>query len=78
MPAPTTPVPVTDELTMKLLPLPDRQLRLVVWENEQVIDILETAGDDDTRNERLILNHMLHLAYVKGLVKQEYRVRPKG
>lgn len=74
----TTTVPVTDELTMKLLPMDHCQLRLVVWENEQVIDILETTGAADPANERLILNHMLHLAYVKGLVKQEYRVRPKG
>ncbi|WP_439357870.1 hypothetical protein [Bradyrhizobium sp. DASA03007] len=67
-----------EELTLKLLPMPGGNVRLVVWENNVVVDIHETIDGADPKSVRRIMNEMLRVIYVKGYTKDEYAVRVKG
>lgn len=56
------------ELTLKLIKLENGNARLVVWEDEQVIDIFEA-------DIRTILNHQLKLACDHGFTDTKFKVR---
>jgi hypothetical protein len=65
------------ELDLKLILMPAGNVRLVVHDGIEVIDIMET-NDADERSVRRVMNEILRLAHVKGITPQEYAVRLKG
>lgn len=72
-----TPSEMFVELDLKLILMPAGNVRLVVHDGIEVIDIMET-NDADERSVRRVMNEILRLAHVKGITPQEYAVRLKG
>lgn len=56
------------ELTLKLIKMENGSTRLVVWEDNQVIEIFES-------DSRSVLNHMLNLSYIHGFTEEKFKVR---
>jgi hypothetical protein len=56
--------------------MPGGIVRLVVIENDAVLDIMETDPDD--KSVRRIMNEILRLAHTKGFTTEKLAVRLKG
>jgi hypothetical protein len=63
-------------LDLKLVHMPGGIVRLVVIENDAVLDIMETDPDD--KSVRRIMNEILRLAHTKGFTTEKLAVRLKG
>lgn len=72
------PTEMFETLDLKLIKMPAGNVRLVVHDGVEVIDIMETVDGGDEKSVRRIMNEILRLAHRKGFTHQEYAVRLKG